>query len=942
MRQSSGASRPELNAPARAEREQRLWPDAPRVAPLRFRHIPLLAGAVCFACGIATPKLTPIVFRPTLFLLVATIALVGLALIALRRAPRIAMLPVCALWFTAGIWCAQIDPYPAPQTDLIAYSDGLSRTVQAHVVRIRELPARNPDSAADADRDFDSEELVPPTQHTYSLDLALTSIEDVTPDISRMVPISGGIRATLPLQSGAAVPAFRCGDLVEVPVRLHPPQRFRDPGVFQYADYLLTQDADGIAATTTLSSTRLHLLAGPPSTLRATFRCRVSAAQTWASAQLLHYLESVPNRRLPRLLRLSPEDAATLGAMLFGDRTGLTRQLRLGFERTGSFHLFVVSGMHVGLLAGLMLWVGERLHLPRWLGSMFTLMFTAFYAMLTGFGVPVQRALLMTAVFLCARLLFRERIAMNALGTAALAVLVASPRALFETSFQMTFLALIAIAGIATPLAQHRLVPWSYAAHGLELRWKDTALPPRFAQLRVMLTLWGDHLTDLLGAGVGEIPARLFRLVLWSAELALVGLVAEAVMILPMALYFHRATVFSLPANMLSIPLVALIAGLGLATFIFSLTTPWLAAVPASVTALLLHLLTSAIRILANTRAADLRVPGPMLWRSLAALVCVALCCCCARRSRYWAIAPTALLLSAALLVLWPHAPLASPKALEVTAIDVGQGDSLLLLDPEGNTMLVDAGGPTGGAARAENASGTPAFDVGEEVVSPYLWYRQIHSLDVLVLSHAHSDHMGGMPAVLRNFQPRELWVGIDPASAAYRDLLAEAALYGTTVRHLHAPDSLPWHHAFVTVLAPSATYSNSGPPSNNDSLVLHLQYGKSSVLLEGDAEAPSERSMLDAAGTNPAAALGPVTLLKVGHHGSRTSTTPALLAAAAPQDAIISVGRGNTFGHPRREIIERLAAAHTRVFRTDQFGMTTFRLSLDGKISAVTSASNP
>ena len=123
----------------------------------------------------------------------------------------------------------------------------------------------------------------------------------------------------------------------------------------------------------------------------------------------------------------------------------------------------------------------------------------------------------------------------------------------------------------------------------------------------------------------------------------------------------------------------------------------------------------------------------------------------------------------------------------------------------------------------------------------------------------------------------------------------------------------------------------------------MRLTFGHSSALLEGDAEAPSEHTMVAAAlSGNPAAQLGPDTLLKVGHHGSRTSTTPEFLALVAPQDAVISVGRHNTFGHPRPEVIQRLHDAHARVFRTDQFGLTTFLLSRDGQISALPAPSVP
>ena len=962
MRQSSGVPRPKSTRESASERERRLWPRAPRVEPLRFRRAPLLAAALAFSLGESLTQLPPATTaRPAILLLLSAIALAALTLLTLRHAFDLAVPAVLALWIAAGVWSAQIAPAPSPQTALLAYADGLSRTVQARVVRIRTLSPRAGQSSGDAtsDSDFDAWEEAPGTP-TTSLDLAVTAIEDVTPDTSRMVPAEGGVRATLfaDRQSASQIqPELHCGDLVQLPLRLRAPERYRDPGAWQYADYLLDQ---GIAATANASAAKLRVMAtaeGAPFTrsvggfapladFSASAKCRIFAAQTWAAARLLSYTRSTPNRRLPAALRLTPDDAGMLNAMLFGDRTRLTHSLRLGFERTGSFHLFVVSGMHVALLAGLLFFLARRLRLREVVATMLTLALVSAYALLTGFGVPVQRALLMTAVFLLARLLTRQRNTLNALGAAALAVLIWSPRALFEASFQMTFLAIVAIAGIAMPLAERTFLPYAHAARNLRDPWRDTTLPPRLAHFRMMLRLWSESIADSLTPRLRSLPAAAIRATLYAAELALIGLIGEAVMVLPMALTFHRATVFALPANMLSIPLVGILAPLGLATFLSSLINPWLAALPGSALALLLHAITAAIQRISHAQIsglpADLRVPGPTLPHALAALACIAFCCWAVRRSRKWAFAALAALPLAAAFALWPSPPAVHPNTLEVTAIDVGQGDSLLVVGPTGHALLIDAGGPTGAAANAENARGLgsdSSFDIGEQVVSPYLWSRQLRRLDIVALTHAHSDHMGGMPAILRNFRPRELWVAVDPNSAPYRAMLAEAAALGIRIRHLRAGDALAFDSVAIHVLAPTPAYTNPGPPINNDSLVLRLQYGQASALLEGDAEAPSEHAMVTAAlSGNPAAALGPDTLLKVGHHGSRTSTTPEFLALAAPTDAVISVGAENTFGHPRPEIIQRLAAAHARLYRTDRFGLTTFLLTPDGRIAA----SNP
>jgi competence protein ComEC len=405
-------------------------------------------------------------------------------------------------------------------------------------------------------------------------------------------------------------------------------------------------------------------------------------------------------------------------------------------------------------------------------------------------------------------------------------------------------------------------------------------------------------------------------------------------MVLPMAVYFHRATPFALPANMLSVPMVALLAPIGVMTFVASVVGNWLALLPGAATALLLHGVTWSVGAMSRVRVADVRVPAPVWWVMVTAVIAWAACCWAVRRrNNSWAWGVVVLLPAIAAMVLWPEPAVLSPGVMEVTAIDVGQGDSLLVVSPEGLTMLVDAGGPVGGVK--ETAEAQAAFDVGEEIVSPYLWTRRIRRLDVMVLSHAHSDHMGGMAAVMRSFRPKELWVGVDSDSAAYRALLAEAAELGVVVRHFRASEGFGWSGLEVKVLSPGVTYVNRGEPKNDDSLVLRLQYGAASVLLEGDAEAPSERAMLASGG------MAPVTLLKVGHHGSRTSTTPEFFAAAHPQDAVVSVGRNNTFGHPRFEVIDRITEAHTRLYRTDEFGLTTFLLDKAGGIREIVGESN-
>jgi competence protein ComEC len=242
----------------------------------------------------------------------------------------------------------------------------------------------------------------------------------------------------------------------------------------------------------------------------------------------------------------------------------------------------------------------------------------------------------------------------------------------------------------------------------------------------------------------------------------------------------------------------------------------------------------------------------------------------------------------------------------------------LLLITPDGKTLLVDGGGFGGGPRQAPQE-----FDIGEEVVSQALWSRGIRHLDGVALSHAHADHLGGLPAVLRNFHPDELWVGNNPRVAAYVALLDEAAQLHVRVRSLRAGDAFALGDTHVNVLAPFRDYQPGTEPSNNDSLVLHVGYGATSVMLEGDAEGPIEQAMLAEPGLQS-------TLLKVGHHGSVTSTHAEFLARVAPQWAAISCGLHNRFGHPREEVLEALERAGIRTYSTDINGAACFRL--DGK----------
>ena len=894
--------------------QQRVSPEQ-HIERLRFRRAPLAAAAVWFALGIMLAHLH---LHETIQLVLALVLCTLIALASLRT--RAGWLPVAAIWITLGIAASEWQPAKPSQSALLSYADNLSRTVRGRVVRVHVPPPQADSHDEDKTAPWEaSEDTSQQKGQAITVDLAVDEIERVTPDTSTMVPIDGGVRVSV--YQANPERSFHCGDRVEADLRLKRPDRFRTPGAFDYGNYLLTQQ--GIAAHANVSASRITELGSSPPGIR----CRLYAAQAWAAERLVSYSRSSPNVRVPSFFRLTEADALMLNAMLFGDRTGLTHTLRTGFERTGTFHLFVVSGLHIALVAAGLYWVLRRLRAPVWLATFMTLVGSTCYAALTGFGQPSQRALAMTSIFLVARLLSRDRDSLNALGAAILAMLIVAPSSLFDASFQMTVLVIIAIAGIAIPLARRTPIRHAGLTRLVFLRPRRV-FAPRSAQMLLMLELWGETIARIpplrWTVRTRRLPAFFIRTLLRILELTLISLIAELVMLLPMAVYFHRMPIFAVPANMLVLPLVGILIPAALATFFVSLMSVKLTILPGLFAASLLHGITFAINYLSGLHSADTRVPGPAAWMIFAAVSAWIICCWLVRRNRLDALAAVFLLPFVAACILWPTHPVTTAGALEITAIDVGQGDSILAINPEGQTMLIDAGGPIGSHGSAEAVS---SFDVGEQVVAPYLWGRRIRRLDLLVLTHAHTDHMGGMPAILDDLRPRELWVGIDPVSPLYTKLLIEAARLNIPVRHVHTGDRQGWGSVEIDVLSPQPGYTNVGAPRNDDSVVLHLQFGQSSVLLEGDAERPSEDAML------AANLIHPVTLLKVGHHGSKTSSNPEFLAAAKPQEAVISVGRKNTFGHPRAEVIQRFADAHTSLYRTDTLGLTTFFLTPDGAI---------
>jgi len=241
---------------------------------------------------------------------------------------------------------------------------------------------------------------------------------------------------------------------------------------------------------------------------------------------------------------------------------------------------------------------------------------------------------------------------------------------------------------------------------------------------------------------------------------------------------------------------------------------------------------------------------------------------------------------------------------LEVIFFDVGQGDAALLNFPNGKTVLID-GGP-----RAFR------YDAGKSVIAQYLKREAIHDIDALILSHAENDHLGGFPYILRNFKVREVWDNGHPKdSEIYEEYISLIDSLNIKRRMLRAGDLLEaFNPVKIFVLHPTDDFLGQNSPSNNDgSLVLKVSYGEIDILFLGDVEKSAEFNFFKYGD------LLASEVLKVGHHGSNTSSSPFLLEAIQPHYAIISVGQFNKFNHPHPEVLERINRVRAKILRTDQ-----------------------
>lgn len=593
--------------------------------------------------------------------------------------------------------------------------------------------------------------------------------------------------------------------------------------------------------------------------------------------------------------------APLVRALLVADQAGIDPDVRDRYADAGLVHLLSVSGLHVAIIAGALRTLGAALRVRRALADAFAVLGVATYVLLLGWPAPAVRAATMLFVVTLSARLGRPVHPWTAL---ALGVVLPTlqPRIVADLGWQLSASGMAALVGARGVMRRWRTPPLVVPSVGASRSDATTRGSAAFTR-RVggALARFGRYVRR---AGPG---LRGWRLAL--TQEMLVGVIASAVTAPLVAWTFGRVSLVAPLANVLAAPVVTLLQP----TLFLALLLGFVGAPLRPVARWVADAAVAPMRALDLIADAAGRVPFAALsvapgfvTAACMGVVAGAFVVATARRR----MAPPLLVGAVALvLALWWPVLSRGPGRLELHVLDVGQGDALALRTPRGRWVLVDAGRTWRGG------------DAGRRVVVPWV-RRRGGAVALFVLTHPDADHVGGAPSVLGALRPAVWWdPGFVHRSDVYREALQVATQARIPWRRAAAGDSVRIDGVLIRVLGPDSAWTAAQASANDASTVLLVQHGRVRFLLTGDAERAQEDRLLAQWG----AALG-ATVLKVGHHGSRTSSSPAFLDAVRPQLAVISVGADNRYGHPAPDVLAALRARGADILRTDRDGPVIFR----------------
>jgi len=661
-------------------------------------------------------------------------------------------------------------------------------------------------------------------------------------------------------------PPFQMGDRLRFRCKLHRPRGFHNPGGFSYERYL--------------SFERIHAIGFLN---EETAWVKIGEASEYS---LLHMIERMRNHIRNFLTKEThPLSSGILKALVLGERGDIPEEITEQFTVAGIAHLLAISGDHLGIVAllsfSLLLWILKRskflllsTSVKKWAAGL-TIPFILLYTFIAGGGISVIRATIMVITFFLSILFSRERNLLHTLALAAFLILLFSPPSLFDVSFQLSFLAVLSILYLVP-----RLFRW----------WKEKEILPS-QETSWRQRLWAYLKISLVVTAVATLGTAPF-----------------------VALHFNRISLIGFLTNLFFVPWVGfVIVPLSLVASLLSFFIYPLAALLIQVNDFITMALLKAVALSASFPYASFFVSTPTAFEIILfyLLLLMAAHLRKGKGVRYLFLGCCiALFLNFA---FW-NARECFQKNLRITFIDVGQGDAILMEFPKGKRMLIDGGG-----LREDR------FDIGKNVIAPFLWNKKIRKIDLLVLTHPDPDHLKGLNFIASHFSIGCFWDnGFRTDSESYirlQEILLKKKIRRSSLNDQTLPQMI--HGAQLSVLNPPVMKKsqrvNQNPSLlNNQSLVIKIQFKEIAILLVGDIEKEAEYRMMRKGFPIKA------DLLKIPHHGSASSSTQAFLESVKPSYAILSVSEQNLGRLPHPEVLRRYERLGTRIFRTDKHGAVT------------------
>jgi competence protein ComEC len=700
----------------------------------------------------------------------------------------------------------------------------------------------------------------------------------------KTINVKGRIRLTV---SGDD-PKLSKGDRIVFKGRIAPIRNFNNPGGFDYRRYMAFKNVWGSAYVQGDKLIRIE---------KKTEK-GFGAVLANARGRISHLIDRLGEH----------EQTGVLKALIVGDRTGISVELKKAFNRVGAGHLLAISGLHVGIIAAVSFFIFKWIlsHIGFFLTHAWTkkgaVLLSAvpviIYGLLSGMSPSTQRAVIMVMVFLAAFLFEREHDLINAVAIAALLILIMNPPSIFSISFQLSFAAVLAIIyGISK-------IPPTWPANQNQTgqqKWKN-----------FIIKLYYFFMTSFF-AVAGTLPIVMY--------------------------YFNQVSLVGLPANIIFIPLIGfVVVPLGILAVFVSLFTTSGALVLLKAASAVLEPVIKIITTMSGWSFAAVKTvtPNPLEIVCFYVLFWALLNIQSTqtdtsldentpqyRRNKQSIHKPAVIVALLTIFIFSADAGYGMYRRywhddLRVTMIDVGHGNAALLELPHGKTMLIDGGG----------FSDNRLFDVGESIIAPLLWRKKIRTVDTLVLSHANSDHLNGLIFIADHFHVKQVWLNHEPADTfGYRlfmDILKKNHIQMPVypeIAGIHDINGVRFNIVSPPVDFLERSRRESWRNLDNDSLVVKVSFGRISFLFPGDIKAPAEYHLVSTVGDRLKS-----TVLLSPHHGSNTSSTQSFLEKVNPEIIVISSRYNSRFGFPHPSVLKRYQDMGCRVLETAQNGAVSMR----------------